>query len=36
MNIEQQALDERAWGISSSIDIYDCTPETIRNPDAIN
>jgi S-adenosylmethionine/arginine decarboxylase-like enzyme len=23
------------WGISCTIDIYDCTPETIRDPEAI-
>lgn len=24
-----------AWGVSCAIDIYDCTPETIRDADAI-
>lgn len=26
---------ENLWGISTSIDIYDCNPETIRSADAI-
>jgi S-adenosylmethionine/arginine decarboxylase-like enzyme len=33
-NIDQ-AIDENVWGISSSIDIYDCVPETIRSADEI-
>lgn len=25
----------KAWGLACSFDIYDCTPETIRDPEAI-
>ena len=34
-NIVQQAVAEEVWGISSSFDIYDCNPETIRDADKI-
>ena len=27
----QRAIDEKVWGIASSIDIYDCDPEKIRS-----
>ena len=30
-----RAAREDAWGIASSIDIYDCSPELIRNADVI-
>lgn len=33
--ITNQAINNNSWGISSSIDIYDCDPETIRNADKI-
>ena len=33
--IIDQAVDENVWGISSSIDIYECVPETIRSADKI-
>lgn len=29
------SLAQEVWGIASSIDIYDCDPEIIRNADAI-
>ena len=35
MSIVEQALEEHVWGISSSIDIYECDPETIRSADKI-
>jgi S-adenosylmethionine/arginine decarboxylase-like enzyme len=35
MIIKQQGSDEQVWGISALIDIYDCTPETIRDAGAI-
>lgn len=31
----EQAIKEAAWGISSSFDIYNCNPDTIRNADKI-
>jgi len=34
-DIIDQAIDENVWGISSSMDIYDCVPETIRSADKI-
>jgi S-adenosylmethionine/arginine decarboxylase-like enzyme len=30
-----QAIEENAWGIASSIDIYQCKPETIRSAERI-
>ena len=33
--VMKNALHENVWGIASSIDIYDCNPETIRNADEI-
>lgn len=33
--LAQQAVDRAAWGIASSIDIYDCNPETIRDENEI-
>ena len=35
MNTIKTAIDQRVWGISSAIDIYDCDPEKIRNADDI-
>jgi S-adenosylmethionine/arginine decarboxylase-like enzyme len=34
-DIVQTAIDKRAWGIASSIDIYDCQPEKIRCAETI-
>lgn len=34
-SIVQEAIDKSAWGIATSIDIYDCDPETIRDADRI-
>lgn len=34
-SIIDQAIQEDAWGIASSIDIYDCDPETIRSAERI-
>lgn len=34
-NTIQRALEENVWGIATSIDIYDCDPESIRNADKI-
>mgnify|MGYP002633269776 CR=1 FL=1 len=33
--IMARAARENVWGIASAIDIYDCSPELIRDPDAI-
>jgi S-adenosylmethionine/arginine decarboxylase-like enzyme len=33
--IIEQAITENVWGISSSFDIYNCKPETIRDADKI-
>ena len=30
-----QKTETEAWGLSCSIDIYECNPETIRNPERI-
>lgn len=30
-----RAVEENVWGIATSIDIYNCTPETIRDADKI-
>ena len=35
LSIIDRALQENVWGISSSIDIYECDPETIRNAEKI-
>jgi S-adenosylmethionine/arginine decarboxylase-like enzyme len=35
LNIMDRALQENVWGISSSIDIYECDPETIRSAEKI-
>ncbi len=35
VDIMEKAVALNAWGIASSIDIYGCTPETIRDADAI-
>ena len=35
LDISGSAIREQAWGISCSVDIYDCCPDTIRDPDAI-
>jgi S-adenosylmethionine/arginine decarboxylase-like enzyme len=34
-SIIDQAIQENVWGIASSIDIYDCDPETIRSAEKI-
>ena len=34
-SVMEQAIATNAWGIASSIDIYDCDPETIRDADKI-
>ena len=34
-SIVEQAISQAVWGIASSIDIYNCNPETIRNAEAI-
>jgi S-adenosylmethionine/arginine decarboxylase-like enzyme len=34
-SIIDQAIQEDVWGIASSIDIYDCDPETIRSAERI-
>lgn len=31
----EQAVEKQVWGIASSFDLYDCTPETIRDAEAI-
>jgi S-adenosylmethionine/arginine decarboxylase-like enzyme len=33
--VMKQSLAENTWGIASSIDIYECDPELIRNADEI-
>jgi len=33
--IIEQAIEENAWGVASSIDIYQCEPETIRSAEKI-
>jgi S-adenosylmethionine/arginine decarboxylase-like enzyme len=33
--IMDEAIEANAWGIASSIDIYQCNPETIRSADKI-
>ncbi len=35
VEIMKRAQALNAWGIASAVDIYDCTPETIRDADAI-
>ena len=35
MNVREQAIEQKVWGIASSIDIYDCDPQTIRDADKI-
>jgi S-adenosylmethionine/arginine decarboxylase-like enzyme len=35
LSIVDRALQEKVWGISSSIDIYECEPETIRSAEKI-
>lgn len=34
-SIVERAIKESVWGVSASIDIYNCNPETIRNADKI-
>ncbi len=34
--IVEQAVEQSAWGIASSFDIYNCDPETIRNAEKIH
>lgn len=33
--IMEQAIARKVWGIASSIDVYDCNPDLIRDADAI-
>lgn len=33
--VMEEAVAEQVWGIASSIDIYDCDPEAIRDADKI-
>jgi S-adenosylmethionine/arginine decarboxylase-like enzyme len=33
--VKDQAVEQSAWGIASSFDLYDCNPATIRDADAI-
>jgi S-adenosylmethionine/arginine decarboxylase-like enzyme len=33
---ESEFETSRAWGIATSIDMYDCNPETLRSADAID
>ncbi len=33
--VAAQTLTKQSWGLSSSIDVYDCNPETIRSMEAI-
>lgn len=33
--VMNEAIARNAWGIASSVDIYNCDPETIRDADAI-
>ena len=35
VEIMERARTLNVWGIASSVDIYDCTPDTIRDADAI-
>lgn len=35
MNIKEKFIKERAWGISASVDLYNCIPEKIRDGDLI-
>ena len=35
MNIEQKYKDTKSWGISCSIDLYECNPDTIRSAEQI-
>jgi S-adenosylmethionine/arginine decarboxylase-like enzyme len=34
-NVMEKARALNAWGIAAAVDIYGCTPETIRDADAI-
>jgi len=33
--MREQAIEQKVWGVASSIDIYDCDPRTIRDADKI-
>ena len=33
--IIDEAVEQKAWGVAASIDIYNCDPETIRSADKI-
>jgi S-adenosylmethionine/arginine decarboxylase-like enzyme len=35
MQMAEEAQSRKAWGIASAIDIYDCSPEKIRDAEAI-
>ena len=34
-NIKKEFYDTKAWGLSTSVDLYGCNPETIRDARAI-
>jgi S-adenosylmethionine/arginine decarboxylase-like enzyme len=34
-NIKKEFYDTKAWGLSTSVDLYGCNPETIRDASAI-
>lgn len=34
-SIVEQAVEQGVWGVASSIDIYNCNPQTIRDADQI-
>jgi S-adenosylmethionine/arginine decarboxylase-like enzyme len=33
--VMNEAISRNAWGIASSVDVYNCNPDTIRDADAI-
>lgn len=33
--VVEEAIKQSVWGVASSIDIYDCNPQTIRSAEAI-
>ena len=35
MHMAEEAQSRKAWGIASAIDIYDCSPEKIRDAEVI-
>ena len=32
---EQKFIEKKLWGMSTSVDLYNCNPDTIRNADKI-